>query len=189
MEPFAILLSVFSTIVALFSAYVSQFKRGRIHVPPIRAYRLEPLNFSEGRAFRMYMMLTMMNSGASNIAISDLRIRVAISDENQELLLDWENECPNLHSHYQEMNFAKQPTIAPYGSQSFIYTFNSKYEAESAKLVKRVEELCDANENKMYKGLLEMRDENNRWQTLREFAFRHSGRNCVETSYNRINKF
>jgi len=194
MDKFAVILSIFSTVVALVSAYVAQFKKGKIVVSPIRAYRVEPLNYlidnENYRAVRLYLMITFMNTGAQNKAINDLRVRVAVDDQQQDLILDWEYECPSLHSSTEECRLASQPALAPYASSCCNYTFVSGMEtAESGKLVSAIEETCDLRETKVYCATLEARDRSNRWLPLAQFSFHHRGVNNIEYNFAKINIF
>ncbi len=194
MDKFAVILSIFSTVVALVSAYIAQFKRGKVVVSPIRAYRVEPVNYQidneNYRAVRLYLMVTFMNTGAQNKAISDLRVRVSVDDQRQDLILDWEHECPSLHSSLEECHLASQPALAPYASSCCNYTFVSNMETlEPGKLVSAIEAACDESETKAYRATLENRDSKNRWQPLAEFAFRHCGDYRIEHNFSRINIF
>jgi len=108
----------------------------------------------------------------------------------QDLILDWEFECPSLHSPVEECGLASQPTLAPYASSCSNYTFASSMEAtESGKLVSAIEEACDQQEAKVYRATLEKRSSSNHWQPLVEFAFRHCGDYNVEHNFDRINVF
>ncbi len=189
MESIAILLSIFSTIVALISAYIAQFKRGKVLIPSIRGYRLEPLNFFEDgngyRGVRMYILITLMNTGAQNLAVHDLRIRIPITEQNQDLILFWENECSDLNG--KDAQFAAQPTLPPYGSCSHVYTFVSAFKADAGKLVSAVEEICTQNPNKIYPAQIQLRTSQDKWQTLCQIAFQHSGRNWLERDFSKIN--
>lgn len=93
MENAALLLSVFSTIIALISAYITQFKKGKVVLLPVRAYTLEPGNFyfenESYRSVQMLINLTFMNTGAVTHAISDLRMRIPIPEKREELILTW----------------------------------------------------------------------------------------------------
>ncbi len=194
MDKFAVILSIFSTVVALVSAYIAQFKKGKIVVSPIRAYRVEPLNYQidneNYRAVRLFLMITFTNTGAQNKAINDLRVRVSVDDQRQDLVLDWEYECPSLHSPTEECRLASQPALAPYASSCCNYTFVSSMEtAEPGKLVLAIEEACDLSEAKVYGATLEARDRNNRWQPLAQFSFHHCGENNIEHNFSRINNF
>lgn len=191
MDNIAIGLSIFSTIVALVSAYLSQFKKGKILIPPIRAYRIEPLNFNdEGesyRAFRLYLTLTFMNTGALPKALSDLRIRVRVPEEKKDVICDWENECPSLSARFEDMEFAVQPTLGAYESKSCIYTFISKYKVDTGKAVMKIEELGDKDENHGFTALLELRTKSNQWEILQKFTVHHSGRHRQERDFDKIN--
>ena len=188
----SLFISIFSTIVALISAYISQFKKGRIIVPKVRAYKLDPLNFSveseSYRAVRCYIMLTFMNTGASSQAITDLRMRIPMPEKNDTLILQWENEYPSLNADYKEAQFASQATLAPYGSINRVYSFKSKTEAASGKMVMAMEEICGQDANKSYSSFIEARDAGDRWYTLRKIAFRHAGRMMLEDNFEKINK-
>lgn len=183
-------LSIISTVIAMISAYIAQYKKGKLLVPKIRAYRLEPLNFHVGdesyRAVRCYLMSTFINTGARTQALSDLRIRVKGVDK-QDLILDWENEFPSLTSRFADGQFANQATLGPYSSINRVYSFVNPYVAEQGKLVMAMEEQCK-DEKKMYTAYLEIRNENDQWQVLRKFAFRHAGCQWMETSFEKINK-
>ncbi len=194
MEKFAVILSIFSTVVALVSAYLAQFKRGKIVVSPIRAYRVEPLNYQINdenyRSVRLYLMITFMNTGAQNKALNDLRVRISIDNQQQDLVLDWEYECPSLHSSTEECHLASQPTLGPYASTCCNYTFVSPMETEeTGKIVSAIEEACEKDETKVYRATLEARDPNNRWQPLANFAFRHNGTYNLEHNFSKINIF
>jgi len=192
MDKFAVILSIFSTVVALVSAYIAQFKKGKVVVSPIRAYRVEPLNYQidneNYRAVRLYLMITFMNTGAQNKAINDLRVRVFVDDQRQDLILDWEFECPSLHSPIEECGLASQPTLMPYASACCNYTFVSSMETvEEGKLVSAIETACEDSKTKVYHATLEARDPSNRWQPLAEFAFHHCGINNLEHNFSKIN--
>jgi len=193
MEKLAVILSIFSTVIALLSAYLAQFRRGKIVVAPIRAYRVEPLNYyidddESYRAVRLYLMITFMNTGAQNKAINDLRVRVSVDDQQQELILDWEYECPSLHSPTEECKLASQPTLAPYASSCCNYTFVSGMEVvETGKLVSAIEETCEKSKTKVYSATLEARTPSNHWQPLVQFAFHHCGIHNLEHNFSKIN--
>ncbi len=194
MDKFAVLLSIFSTIVALVSAYIAQFKKGKVVVSPIRAYRVEPLNYQidneNYRAVRLYLMITFMNTGAQNKAINDLRVRISVDDQREDLLLDWEFECPSLHSSVEESCLASQPALGPYASACYNYTFVSGMEnPDSGRLVSAIEEACERSDSQAYLATLEARNSRNRWQPLTEFAFRHNGTYNVEHNFAKINVF
>ncbi|MEM7676980.1 MAG: hypothetical protein AAF449_13330, partial [Myxococcota bacterium] len=127
LEVVAIILAIVSTIVTFVDTYLNQFRRGRVTVPPLRAYRLEPLNFhNEGesyRAVRLTAALTFVNTGALSKVVDNLRIRVAVPDAPHELTLSWSDECESIESAHNERRFATQPTLGPYESISKIYSF------------------------------------------------------------------
>ncbi|MEO1339285.1 MAG: hypothetical protein AAFV29_26835, partial [Myxococcota bacterium] len=90
LEVVAIVLSIVSTIVTFVDTYLNQFRRGRVLVPPLRAYRLEPLNFhADGesyRAVRMTAGLTFVNTGALSRVVDNLRIRLAVPGAPHDLI-------------------------------------------------------------------------------------------------------
>lgn len=188
-EAYALILSIISTVVALVSTYLSQMKKGKIVVPPIRAYRLQPLNFhveSESyRAVSMMMPLTFMNTGARSQAVHDLRVQIPIPEKSQDLVLQWENEYTSLSS--EDGHYATQPTLGPYASISCVYNFKNASLPEQGKLVSHVEETCEKDANKFYRAHVQIRTSANSWCTLRTFAFRHSGRVYWENDFNKIN--
>lgn len=189
MNEIAILLSIFSTIVALISAYIAQFKKGKVKLLPIRAYRVEPLNFhvdgESYRAVRLILNLTMMNTGALSHAINDLRVRLNM--DGKELILGWEEEYENLDA--QQGIFASQPTLGPYESINKVYSFTNKREAEVGKMVSTMEEVCEKDKNKFYPAFIEMRKCGNKWATLYKMALSHSGRRNYEIDFEKINRF
>lgn len=187
MENIAILLSIFSTIVALVSAYLAQFKRGKIAALPIRAYKAVPLNFhvdgNSRRKISLYLGLTFMNTGAVVHAINDLRVRVVF--EGKDLIFDWTCEHPDINSDQGSM--ATQPTLGPYGSISCVYSFVTKSEADSATIVEAIEKAGESNAEKAHKAYLEVRKDNNRWKPIRIFGFQYTGRIMLQTEFDTIN--
>ena len=190
MEQIAIVLSIFSTIVALISAYISQFKKGKIMVLPIRAYKLSPGNFSvDSQSYRkveLTLPLGFMNSGAVSHAVSDLRVRVTM-DNNQELILGWLWEYPTLESAWEQKQFPAQPTLGPYASINRVYSFCNETIAEQGKLVMAMEAACGNDPKQIYPAVLEMRTCNHHWRPLRRFGIHHPGRNRFEEDFSRIN--
>lgn len=188
MENLAILLSIFSTIVAVISAYLSQFKRGKVVLLPVRAYRLEPGNFhAENESYRtveMIVNLTFMNTGAITHAINDLRVRIPM--DQGELILSWNGEYPSLSS--TEYRYPSQPTLGPYGSLNQVYSFCNKTVPAQGKLVMAMEEICEKDANKTYTALIEMRKCRHHWSSLCKISFRHSGRRHFEDDFDKINR-
>ncbi len=190
MDP-SLAISLVSTFIAVISAYIAQYKKGKLVAPKIRAYRMEPLNFHSGeesyRAVRFYLMLTAINTGARTQAITDLRVRVKGVEGKQDLILEWENEFPCLTSRFADGQFANQATLSPYSSINRVYSFTNLFEPAQGKLVSAMEAACKSDEKKTYPAYLEMRDVDDAWQVLRKFAFRHHGVQNMETNFEKIN--
>ncbi len=191
LEIVAIVLSIFSTIVAFVDIYLNQFRRGRVVVPPLRAYRLEPLNFhvdnESYRGLRMTTALTFVNTGAVSRIVDHLRVRVKVPGAPRDLLLEWQNECEALEQSSHESKFATQPTLGPYDGLSKIYSFVSPFEVEDGKIVSTLEAFGESNPSQGVTAALEMLSEH-RWVPLRTFTLRHDGRNIIETDFDRINR-
>ena len=186
-ELFALILSVFSTIVAVASAYLARFKNGRVAVPPIRGFRVEPLNFHlEGEAYRsvrLLLTMTLMNTGAIPKAVNNLRVRLRAPNK-KDGVLDWENEYEALLS--QDGVFATQPMLGPYGSKSLIYSFINVRTKEMGTFVKEMEAFGEENPAAPYEAELQILN-GDTWQTLRKFSFHYDGSNRIETDFTKIN--
>ena len=191
LEIVAIVLSIFSTIVAFVDIYLNQFRRGKVVVPPIRAYRLEPLNFhvdnESYRGVQMTLALTFVNTGAISRIVDHLRVRVKVPDAPYDLMLEWQNECEALEQSSHETKFATQPTLGPYESLSKIYSFVSPFKVDDGKIVSKLEAFGDENPAQGVTATLEMLTEGT-WAPLRGFTLRHDGRNVIETDFERINR-
>lgn len=189
-EIIAIVLSVVSTIVTFIDLYLNQFRRGRVAVPPVRAYRLEPLNFhSDGesyRGLRLTAALTFMNTGALSRAVDNLRIKIEMPD-GDSLILDWRNECEAIEQPSHESRLATQPTLGPYESLAKIYAFVSPYQPEDGKRVSKLEQYGTDHPERRVKATLEMLA-HNRWIALRGFSLKHNGTNMIEIDFDRINR-
>lgn len=190
LEVIALALSILSTLIAAASAYLSQFKKGRVAVPPIRGYRLEPLNYyvdnESHRGLRVYLTATFMNTGAVPKAVSDLRIKVTGPRGTEKGLLHWELECETLESSNTDGTFASQPTLGPYASISRIYTFLTPRTAAMGGVVSAMEEAGSQDQEHTYKAELQLR-EGASWETVCTFNLRHDGTNRIETDFDRIN--
>ncbi len=189
MDEIALTLSILSTVIAVVSVYISQLKRGKIVLPSVRGYRLEPLNFyveNEGyRAIRLSLMVTFMNTGAQTVSINDLRVKMPIPEKGKDLFLQWVDECPELAS--EQRSFASQPTLGPYGSSSHVYTFVSPFKPEFGQLVKYLEEVCEKEPEKLYAAKIQLRCCKNCWSNLAEIYICPNGRNHIERDFNKIN--
>lgn len=182
-------LSILSTFIALLSIYLSQLKKGKLVLPPIRGYRLEPLNFFEGdksyRGARVFLMLTFMNTGAQPKAIQDLRLKLSVPEKDKEILFSWENECSDLN--VKDQRFASQPTIGPYSSISRVYSFSSPLKAEEGELVKELEAVCQKTPKTLYAAEIQLRGCGRCWQTLRKIAICPNGATHLEYNFELIN--
>ena len=160
LEIIAIVLAVLSTIVTFVDTYLNQFRRGRVSVPPLRAYRLEPLNFHRDgdsyRAVRLTTALTFVNTGALSRVVDNLRIRTRVPGEPHDLVFDWENECSAIEQSSHEGRFATQPTLGPYESISKIYAFGTKTQPEIGKQVSRLEQYGTDNPEAVITATVEM---------------------------------
>jgi len=186
----AILVACISVALSLVSLYFARLRPGKLKAPPIRGYRVEPLNFHFGgesyRIVRIYVPITIMNTGSHQRAISDLRISIPIKQAGT-LHLRWELEISSLDADpNHSASFAGQPTLASYESTSRVYTFISPANPESGRMVSALEERGSAGE--FFRATLEQRkDATDRWQPLTKFRFDYTGANRIETDFNKIN--
>jgi len=191
LEVVAIVLSIVSTIVTFVDTYLNQFRRGRVSVPPLRAYRLEPLNFhADGesyRAVRMTAGLTFVNTGALSRVVDNLRIRLAVPGAPHDLILNWRDECDAIEHTQSTPRFATQPTLGPYESISKIYAFSSPTEPTYGKIVSQLETYGEENPQLTIPAKVEMLSEGT-WVSVRDFQFAYSGRHMLETDFDRINR-
>ncbi len=140
----AILVALVSITLSLISLYFARLRPGKLRIAPIRAYRVEPLNYHRGgesiRMFRLCVPMTLMNTGTYQRAITDLRI-VILAGKDGRLPLRWELELPALDSDsHHHGSFAGQPTLQSYESTSHVYTFLSPPQLDAAALVQQIEE-------------------------------------------------
>jgi len=183
----AIAIALLSVFLSLASLFFSRLKPGRLKTPPIRAYRVEPLNFHSGgelfRRMRLFLPLTFVNTGAHQTAISDLRVR--IQTKGGPVYLGWELELPSLDGDPQHVGrFAGQPSLPGYESSSHVYTFLSMAVPEAGRLVKAIE---DDNGQSAYEAILEQRkDATKSWSPMQKFRFHYDGRNRFEADFGKI---
>lgn len=185
MDIIALVLSILSFMVAFVSLYFSFLNKGKLSIPPLRAYKIEPLNFhlenNSYRAFRMFIPVSFVNTGAKQLTINELRIKITI--ESDSLILKWENELMALNHNANEGEFATQPTIKAYESISRIYTFVSGFTQKEGEMVMQMEKA-----NVVYKATLEQRIGTKDWQGLLTFNVKHDGINHHESNFDFINK-
>ena len=189
-EIVALVLSIVSTIVAFVDIYINQYRKGRVTMPPLRVYRLEPLNFHSGgesyRGLRLTAALTFVNTGALTKVVDNLRIRIEVPGVDGPLMLEWRDECESLESGPEGGKFATQPSLGPYSSLSKIYSFKSRSEPEIGRRVSTLEQFGTDHPERTVAATIEML-ENGRWTRLRMFNLTHSGMNLIETDFSRIN--
>ncbi len=194
-EPFltgntlAIGVASLSVALSVTSLYFSRLRPGRLKVPPLRAYRVEPLNYNSGgesiRIFRLYVPMTLMNTGTHQRAISDLRVVIPIKGIGM-LPLRWEMELPSLDADPNHHGgFAGQPTLQTYESTSRVYTFITPFNPEAGKMVEAIEQ--QGNNGGFFTASLETRKATNQWQSLLHFRFDYAGSNRIETDFDKIN--
>ncbi|MEM7246406.1 MAG: hypothetical protein AAF533_13735 [Acidobacteriota bacterium] len=191
-EKLALLLSVLSAMVALATAYVSHFQRGRIEVPPIRAVRLDPLRAYDDerqphRIMQVTIVVALVNTGARTRAVEDLRIRVSTPGVAGDLLLDWREEWPSLRAEDEGRRFATQPTLGPHASVSHIYSFDSRVDPESVSRLAELEKMGTDHSDRRHVGILELR-EGESWTPLRRFTFKYDGSRDIQTGVAEINE-
>ncbi|MBX2813057.1 MAG: hypothetical protein KTR25_14680 [Myxococcales bacterium] len=183
----SLVLSILSTVIAVASAYLAQFKKGDLSLPPLRTYRVEPLNYrvekASYRALRLYLIVTLLNTGAITKAVSHMRVRLR-SPDGSEGLLFWENEYEELWG--DEGTYAKQPTLEPYGSRSAIYSFKSVLDVPTGLFVSALEESGKTSPEKAYSAEIQVL-RGKSWKTYRKFLLHYDGSNRQEYDFMRIN--
>ena len=160
----AILLSIGSSIVAMASLYFSYLKRGRIIIPPVRMYRLDPRTFNDVRSLKVTMPMTFMNTGAGQRVVADLRINVKTGDG--PLYFTWREELESLRvfeprGTEQLPTHPFQPTLNSYESVSRVYAFMTEPGSSDA-----VKALDAAEGGVALPATIELRNDG-RWKPLR----------------------
>ncbi len=188
-EVVAIILAVLSTVVTVIDLYWSNFRRGRVVVPPLRVLRLEPLNFhADGESYRSVRLttaLTFVNTGALSKVVDNLRIRVVMPN-GQPVILDWRNECDSIEGDTTASRLATQPTLGPYESISKIYSFQTPSKAPVGLRVSELETYGEENPDQRVEAVVEMLSDRD-WKPLRSFWMTYRGANFIEIDFDRLN--
>ena len=180
----SITISVGSAVVALISIYYGFLKRGRLVVPPIRMYRIDPHTYSDKRSFKVTLPITFMNTGAVQKVVPDLRI--SFQAASQRVVMHWQEEVTKLpifvpRGTEEQPVYPFQPTLSPYESIARIYGFRtSKDDSDIVKSLEAVEG------GSSVAARLELRTEEG-WTPLQTFTLHYSGSVAIEDRYDRIN--
>ena len=185
MEKISLILSVLATALGLVSMYFSKFKVGKLLVLPVRVYRLIGWSSGDNRLMQVTLPLTFVNTGTIFRAIHDLRIRVAVPEKKENLILEWMEERDHLSSlneKEEKRTFPVAPALHSYESQNRVYTFQSR--AHYTELVKSME---TKEEESAFPCFLEYRNIGENWKQLLKFQIHYCGRQKIEMDFDKIN--
>ncbi|NUM34446.1 MAG: hypothetical protein HUU50_07870 [Candidatus Brocadiae bacterium] len=185
MENISLILSVLATALGLVSMYFSKFKVGKLLVLPVRLYRLIGWTSGDNRIMQLTLPLTFVNTGTSFRSIHDLRIRVALPEKKESLILEWLEERDHLSSmneREEKRTFPVAPVLNAYESKNRIYTFQSR--SHATELVKSME---TTEEERAFPCFLEYRNIGENWKQLLKFQIHYCGRQKTEMDFDKIN--
>ncbi len=185
MENLSLILSIVATVLGLVSMYFSKFKVGKLLALPVRLYRLVGWSSGDDRILQITLPMTFVNTGTIFRAIHDLRIRIAVPDKKENLLLEWLEERDHLSSineREEKRTFPVALTLQAYESKNRVYTFQSR--TSSTELVRAME---TKEEESAFPCFLEYRNIGEGWKNLLKFKVHYCGRQKIEMDFDKIN--
>ena len=187
MENLSLILSIVATLLGFISMYLSTFKKGKLLLLPVRLYRLIGWSTGDDRLLQITLPLTFVNTGTIFRSIHDMRIRVVVPEQKENLVLEWleeRDQISSINERDEKRTFPTAPTLHSYASQSHVYTFQSR--RGQTALVNAMEVTKKEKEENVFTCFIEYRNIGESWKVLSKFKMHYNGYQKIEMDFDKI---